>query len=107
LIIETPGSLSASMRYNTDLFDPATIARMSGHFETLLRHVVGQPATRLSALKELLAETDGQEQARIRGEHRELNLQKLQQVKRKALGASHLGNDGLQGKPNTNANGRY
>ncbi len=107
LIIETPESLSASMRYNTDLFDPSTIARMSGYFETLLRHVVGQPATRLSALKELLAETDTQEQARIRKEHRELNIQKLQQVRRKALSASHLGNEPVQGKPKyTNANGR-
>jgi non-ribosomal peptide synthetase component F len=95
LRIETSGSLSASMRYNTDLFHPATITRMSGHFETLLRHVVAQPAIRLSALKALLAETDGQEQARIRNKHRELNLQKLHQVKRKAVSASHLSNDGV------------
>ena len=108
LIIETPEALSASMRYNTDLFDPATIARISGHFETLLRHVVEQSATRLSALKELLAETDRQERARIRKEHRELNIQKLQQVKRKALSVSHLDNDGVPGKQKyTNANGRY
>jgi non-ribosomal peptide synthetase component F len=108
LIIETPGSLSASMRYNTDLFDPGTIARTSGHFETLLRHVVEQPATRLSALKELLAATDRQERARVRKEHRELNIQKLRQVKRKALSASHLDNDSVPGKQKyTNANGRY
>ena len=43
LVIETASALSASMRYNTDLFDPATIARMAGHFETLLRRVVMQP----------------------------------------------------------------
>ena len=108
LIIETKESLAASMRYNTDLFEPATIARMSGHFETLLRHVAGQPATRLSALKELLAETDRQEQVRIGKQHKELNIQKLQQVKRKAISSSHLGNDGVEGKPKyTNANGRY
>jgi hypothetical protein len=97
LIIETPGSLAASLRYNTDLFHPATIARMSGHFESLLRHVVEQPATRLSALRELLADIDGREQARIRSAHRELNSQKLHQVKRKALSASHLRNDGVRG----------
>ncbi len=105
LIIEMQQSLSASMRYNTDLFDPATIARMSQHFETLLRHVVGQPATILSALNKSLAETDRREQARIRKEHRELNIQKLQQAKRKSVSASHLGNDGIHGKPDyTNAN---
>jgi non-ribosomal peptide synthetase component F len=96
------------MRYNTDLFDPAIIARISGHFETLLRHAVEHPDTRLNALKELLAETDRQERAQIRKEHRELNIRKLQQVKRKALSASHLDNDGVPGKQKyTNANGRY
>ena len=107
LIIETPGTLSASMRYNTDLFDPPRIARLSAHFETVLRHVVAEPAARLSALKDLIAVADGQEQARIRTEHRELNLQKLQQVRRKALSASHLAPNGVLGMPKyTNANGR-
>jgi len=108
LIIEMQESLAASMRYNTDLFGPATMARLSKHFETLLRHVVGQPTTGLSALKELLAETDRQEQAQIRKAHRELNIQKLQQIKRKPVSALHLGNDGVDGKPKyTNANRRY
>jgi len=108
LIIETPGSLSASMRYNTDLFYPATIGRMSGHFETLLRHIIEQPSTSLRMLKELLAASDGQEQERIQKEHREINIQKLQQVRRKTVSASHLGNGGVEGKPKyTNANGRY
>jgi hypothetical protein len=107
LIIETPGTLSASMRYNTDLFDPPRIARLSAHFEAVLRHVVAEPAVRFSALKDLLANADGQEQARIRTEHRELNLQKLQQVRRKALNASHLAPNGVLGMPKyTNANGR-
>jgi len=108
LIIETPGSLTASMRYNTDLFDPATVARMSAHFEALLRHVIGQPAASLNVLKELLAAADRQEQTRIRTEYRELNNQKLRQVKRKAPSASHLANGDGQGIPKyTNANGRY
>jgi Condensation domain len=87
LIIETQESLAASMRYNTDLFDSATIARMSGHFETLLRHVAKQPASTLSALRELLAETDRQEQARIGKQHREVNFRKLQRVRRKVISA--------------------
>ena len=32
LIIETASALSISIRYNSDLFDPATIARMAGTF---------------------------------------------------------------------------
>lgn len=108
LVLETPGSLSASMRYNTDLFDQATIARISVHFATLLRRVVEAPAIRLSALKELLAKMDRQERATLHAANRTINLQRLQQVKRKVLSASHLGNDEGQGMPKyTNANGRY
>jgi hypothetical protein len=108
LIIETPGSLSASMRYNTDLFYSATIARISRHFEAILRTIVEQPAIRFSTLKELLSATDEQEHIRLRKEHRELNIQKLQQVRRKAVSASHLGNGGIEETPKyTNANGRY
>ena len=108
LIIETQESLAASMRYNTDLFDPATLARMSEHFEILLRRVARQPATRLSALKELLVETDRQKRVRAAKRHRELNIQKLKQVKRKALCASDQRDDGVQGEPKyTNANDRY
>jgi amino acid adenylation domain-containing protein len=44
LIIETIGSLSASIRFNTDLFDAATIARMAGHFQALLQSVIRDPA---------------------------------------------------------------
>jgi len=45
LIIETTGSLSASIRFNTDLFDAATIARMAGHFHALLESIVRDPGT--------------------------------------------------------------
>jgi amino acid adenylation domain-containing protein len=70
LIIETASSLSVSMRYNTDLFDPATIARMAGHFETVLSHFVTQSNARLSALKEHLAEADGRQATLLSGAER-------------------------------------
>ena len=90
LIIETAGSFSASMRYNPDLFDAATIVRMAGHFEILLGHVVTQPNAGLNVLKEILAETDRQQQVTTRKEYREANLQKLKTVKRKAVSGSQL-----------------
>jgi amino acid adenylation domain-containing protein len=43
LIIETTGSLSASIRFNTDLFSAATIARMAGHFRALLNSIIRDP----------------------------------------------------------------
>jgi amino acid adenylation domain-containing protein len=51
LIIETTGSLSASIRFNTDLFDAATIARMAGHFQTLLESVLRDPAAAIGDLE--------------------------------------------------------
>ena len=55
LIIETTGSLSASIRFNADLFDAATIARMAGHFHALLESVVRDPATSIGDLDTLTA----------------------------------------------------
>ena len=51
LIIETTGSLSASIRFNTDLFDAATIARMAGHFHALLESVIRDPAATIGDLE--------------------------------------------------------
>jgi len=41
--------------YNTDLFDATTIARMAGHFQTLLEGIVANPDRRLSELPLLTA----------------------------------------------------
>ena len=49
--------LSGRIEYNTDLFDARTIERMVGHFETLLKGVVADPAQRVSEL-ELLTEAE-------------------------------------------------
>jgi amino acid adenylation domain-containing protein len=47
---DEPDGLRGSFEYNTDLFDPATIARMSEHFERLARAMVGAPDTPISRL---------------------------------------------------------
>lgn len=49
-INETPSGLACWLEYNTDLFDKETIARMLGHFETLLEGIVANPDERLSVL---------------------------------------------------------
>jgi amino acid adenylation domain-containing protein len=56
---QADASLTASLEYNTDLFEEATIDRMLGHFETLLQGVVANPDQRLSALPLL---TEGERQ---------------------------------------------
>ncbi|HVF55927.1 MAG TPA: amino acid adenylation domain-containing protein, partial [Pyrinomonadaceae bacterium] len=49
-VAELNGRLAASFQYNTDLFDPETIERMSGHFRLLLESIVGDSRQSLSEL---------------------------------------------------------
>ncbi|MCX7092171.1 MAG: amino acid adenylation domain-containing protein [Methylobacter sp.] len=54
---ETPHGLSGTVRYATDLFERATIERLTGHFQTLLEGIVADPDARLSELP-LLTEAE-------------------------------------------------
>ena len=54
-LFEGSGAIEGSIEYSTDLFDRATIARMVGHFRTLLEAIVEHPDRRISELP-LLAE---------------------------------------------------
>jgi hypothetical protein len=49
-VSERPASLNGSFDYNPDLFDAATIARMAGHFQTMLESIVAEPEQRISML---------------------------------------------------------
>jgi hypothetical protein len=57
LVIDQGEDVAASLEYDTDLFDPATITRMMRHYEQLLASVVASPDARLSDL-EMLSETE-------------------------------------------------
>ena len=47
-ITEREGALDATLNYNADLFQAATIERMLGHFQTLLEGIVANPDQRIS-----------------------------------------------------------
>ena len=47
---DTGAGLAGGCEYSTELFEPATITRMLGHFETLLEGIVADPGRRLSDL---------------------------------------------------------
>jgi amino acid adenylation domain-containing protein len=47
---EKPGGLTCTFVYSTDLFDPGTIVRMMGHFQTLLESAVSHPDRKVSEL---------------------------------------------------------
>lgn len=55
-IREDQGKLSGSFEYNTELFDPGTIARFAGHYAALLQGIVDAPQTRLYELPLLTIE---------------------------------------------------
>ncbi|HLO84147.1 MAG TPA: amino acid adenylation domain-containing protein [Nostocaceae cyanobacterium] len=50
MIDESEQGLVGIWKYNTDLFDPETIARMAGHFQTLLTNVVIDPEQPINQL---------------------------------------------------------
>jgi hypothetical protein len=97
LTIETTHSLSVSIRYNSELFDAATITRIAKHFETVLHHVTTQADARLNAIKDMLAGMDRQQLAAIRQKYREANVQRLKTVKRLVVSVSQLCSDGANG----------
>ncbi|MBO0797416.1 MAG: AMP-binding protein, partial [Blastocatellia bacterium] len=49
-MVEEARGLNATVEYNTDLFEAATIERLLQHFQTLLEGVVASPDQRISAL---------------------------------------------------------
>ncbi|HEX9942664.1 MAG TPA: non-ribosomal peptide synthase/polyketide synthase [Thermoanaerobaculia bacterium] len=57
---ETLEGLAGDVEYNRNLFEPATIARMTGHFEALLAGIASRPDRRLSDLP-LLAPAEEQQ----------------------------------------------
>ncbi|HEY0172167.1 MAG TPA: amino acid adenylation domain-containing protein, partial [Pyrinomonadaceae bacterium] len=50
MVNESESGLGVLFRYNTDLFEEATIARMWGHFSNILEGVVADPEQKVSAL---------------------------------------------------------
>ncbi len=54
-LTETSEGIKGGIEYNTDLFDATTIARMLGHFQTLLQGIVANPEQRISDLPLLTA----------------------------------------------------
>lgn len=55
-LIEANGSISALLQYNADLFDADWIARLAGHYETLLKSIVANPERQVSELPILTGE---------------------------------------------------
>jgi amino acid adenylation domain-containing protein len=59
-LAETDTGISGFFEYRTDLFDSATIKRMTGHFQTLLEAIVASPQTPIANLPLLTPEEQQQ-----------------------------------------------
>ncbi|BAZ30183.1 amino acid adenylation domain-containing protein [Cylindrospermum sp. NIES-4074] len=84
-IWENPEGLNCTFEYKTDLFDKATISRLSKAFERLLQQVVANPNIKLNELSTLVSETDKQQQLMQEAEIQAVGIQKLKTIKRKAI----------------------
>jgi hypothetical protein len=85
-ILADSQGLRGSFAYRTDLFEPATIARMAGHFDALLERVMAEPDVRLSGLRALLEEMDRGRQAAAAQELMERSRRRLQDARRREVG---------------------
>ena len=50
------GRLVGAWKYDADLFEPESVGRLAGHFESLLREIVAQPERPVASLRLLTAE---------------------------------------------------
>lgn len=50
---EETGTLTGEIEYNTDLFEPATITRMAGHYQMLLEGIIANPDEPITTLPQL------------------------------------------------------
>ncbi|MEO1620251.1 MAG: amino acid adenylation domain-containing protein, partial [Cyanobacteria bacterium J06632_3] len=64
-VVETPNGLHGSWIYNTDLFKPETIEKMSGQFQALLADIVRSPDKAIDALS-MLSVAEQEQQKRDR-----------------------------------------
>ncbi|PSM49383.1 hypothetical protein C7Y66_09370 [Chroococcidiopsis sp. CCALA 051] len=74
-------------QYNTDLFDAATINRMSKHFETLLQSIVAQPEARIDSL-EMQTQAEIARQAEKKSQQKAAKRQKFVAVQPKVVDLS-------------------
>jgi non-ribosomal peptide synthetase component F len=80
---DTPDGLYTTLTYSTDLFETATIKRMLGNLELLLRRIAERPDTLISSLVELLTEADEQRSLVEEREFKESSSRQLRNIKRR------------------------
>ena len=83
--------IEGNFKYNADLFNAATVARMTDLFACLLRHIVGDPGARISTLVGLLNEVEEKQRLMKQQARQEFNRKKFAEIKPKAVRVSQAG----------------
>lgn len=80
---KAPSHFYASLVYSTDLFEPATAARMTEDYVTLLEAAVARPGARLGELLEAVAQERQRRRDAARAALNKSNLDRLRTARRK------------------------
>jgi non-ribosomal peptide synthetase component F len=87
-LYEVGEGIAGGFEYNSDLFEPSTMARLARHYETILKQVSADPDTKLSELKTMLDESESQSQATKITEQKRVMREKLKSAQRKVTAIS-------------------
>jgi acyl carrier protein len=91
-MVEEGGQLSGRWTYTTDLFDGATIDKMTAHFETLLSSAAARPSARLAEL-DMLTKEEIIDQLSRESQIEESSLKNLMAARRRPVVVSPLAAD--------------
>ncbi|HKG23768.1 MAG TPA: condensation domain-containing protein, partial [Blastocatellia bacterium] len=86
-VIESEEGLINTLFYNKDLFEKDRIERMLAQYDTILLAAVARPESRLSALAEMLADAERQQQVAEREEFKDARRRMLMELKSRTVKA--------------------
>ncbi|MEH1798872.1 MAG: condensation domain-containing protein [Nostoc sp.] len=87
-LTDTEQGIVGLLKYNKDLFDTSSMARLLNAFETILSQIVVEPAINLNQLEKIVIISDKEYQLSEERKRKEKYQQKLSIIKRKVIGIS-------------------
>ncbi|MGF1938028.1 MAG: condensation domain-containing protein, partial [Nostoc sp. ChiQUE02] len=84
-LTDTEQGIVGLLKYNKDLLDASSIARLLNSFEAILSQIVVNPAIRLNQLEEMIIQSDKEYQLNQEGKRKEKSQQRLSIIKRKVI----------------------
>jgi hypothetical protein len=89
-LTDTERGMTGALRYNTDLFDSSTMARLARHFEMLVGKVTADPAVTVNELVNTLAEADRKERLSKQDEFKATRQRMLKSMNIKPMAVTNL-----------------